>query len=129
MRYRKFTMQCPAYSRNSTNKSFITRDLGPTRIKFLEELLHISNSWHHRITHRDSGLSLNPTPLTLLLFSSAQISFLLHLPDPSWLTREKLESRIKGKPHLCLIELLSQPGMAPHFLSINNGLLTVFLQG
>lgn len=116
-------MQCLAHSRNSTNGSFISRDLRSTRIKLLEEILHISGSSDHRVTYRDSGPFLNPTPLTLLLFSFAQISFLLHLPDLSWLEREDQKSNIKDKPHLCLNELVFHPGKAPLTLSINNGLL------
>lgn len=76
------------------NKS---RDPGSIKIKFLKEPLHISKSWDHGVTHRDSGPSLNPTPLTLLLFSFAQISFLLHLPDPSWLVRERREKHDYGQ--------------------------------
>lgn len=71
----------------------VSRDLRSSRIKLSEEILHISGSSDHRATYRDSGLFLNPTPLTLLLFSFAQISFLLHLPDLSWLERERLEKQ------------------------------------
>ena len=62
-----------------------------------------------RITHRDSEMSLSPTLLALLLFSFAQISFLLHLLDPSWLVREirKIPLRIH---HLCVLLNYKCPG-------------------
>lgn len=105
---------------------FHIRDLRSTRIKLLEEILHISGSSDHRVTYRDSGPFLNPTPLTLLLFSFAQISFLLHLPDLFWLERKDQKSNIKDKPHLCLNELVFHPGKAPLTFSINNDLLYSF---
>lgn len=62
-----------------------------------------------RITHRDSGLSLSPILLALLLFSFVQISFLLHLLDPSWLAREIRKTQLRIN-HLYTLVNYNCPG-------------------
>lgn len=99
---------------------------GSTRIKLLEEPLHISSSLDHRVTHRDSGPSLNPKLLTLLLSSFAQISFLLHLLDLSWLEGRIRKTGLRTS-HMD-VSMNYCPSWKGPLLPNNNGLHIEFLQ-
>lgn len=123
MRYSSLIVLCLAQSRYATRGVSLKGTLDSEKLcyyrnTFVGQYYTGTGPWHTfiivdagiiRITHRDSGMSLSPTLLALLLFSFAQISFLLHLLDPSWLAREirKIPLRIH---HLCVLLNYNCPG-------------------